>query len=230
MRAAFVTEPSAADPVAAIRVGDLDPPAAPDGWIRVDVRAGALNMHDLWTLRGVTPRPHAGPHVLGSDAAGVAGGRDVVVYPVLPAAGVPTVPSAFFAPGQPVRIPPGEVVVKPSVGAGSVGALRFSNSLQARAHAEALQAAGRTALVQPYDARVGDGETALVFLGGQQSHAFTKGPILPSPGERPVFDESGTYAEEQLRPADPDFELWDVGHAALAAAAGHLGLASSDLL
>ncbi|ABM13532.1 ATP-grasp domain-containing protein [Mycolicibacterium vanbaalenii] len=148
----------------------------------------------------------------------------------LAAAGVPTVPSAFFAPGQPVRIPAGEVVVKPSVGAGSVGALRFSDSLQARAHAEALQDAGRTALVQPYDARVGAGETALVFLGGQQSHAFTKGPMLPSPGERPVFDESGTYAEEQLRPADPDFELWDVGHAALAAAAGHLGLASSDLL
>ena len=44
MRAAFVTEPSAADPVAAIRVGDLDVPAVPDGWVRVDVRAGALNI------------------------------------------------------------------------------------------------------------------------------------------------------------------------------------------
>ena len=58
-------------------------------------------------------------------------------------------------------------------------------------------------LVQPYDDRVEDGETALVFLGGRQSHAFTKGPILPPPGRRPVFDESGTYAEESLTPADP---------------------------
>ena len=41
---------------------------------------------------------------------------------------------------------------------------------------------GSTVLVQPYDSRVEDGETALVFLGGEQSHAFTKGPILPPPG------------------------------------------------
>ena len=52
----------------------------------------------------------------------------------------------------------------------------------ARRHVAELQAEGRTVLVQPYDARVEDGETALVFLGGRQSHAFTKGPILPPPG------------------------------------------------
>lgn len=148
----------------------------------------------------------------------------------LAAAGVPTVPSAFFAPGQCVRIPDGEVVVKPSVGAGSVAALRFSDSERARAHAEALQAAGRTALVQPYDPRISDGETALVFLGGQQSHAFTKGPILPPPGAAPVFDESGTYAEERLAPTEPDFELWDVGYAALAAAAARMSIESTELL
>ena len=66
--------------------------------------------------------------------------------------------------------------------------------IAARAHAAALQAEGRTVLVQPYDPRIEDGETALVFLGGRQSHAFTKGPILPPPGQAPVFDESGTYA------------------------------------
>ena len=75
-----------------------------------------------------------------------------------------------------------------------------------------------------------DGETALVFLRGEQSHAFTKGALLPPPGESPVFDESGTYAEESLRPAEPDFEIWDVGHAALAAAAGHLDITPADLL
>ena len=151
-------------------------------------------------------------------------------------AGVPTVPSAFLAPGQQFDIPggffgaAGEVVVKPAVGAGSVGALRFSDTAEASAHAQTLQAAGQTVLVQPYDPRVGDGETALVFLSGQASHAFTKGPILPPPGGAPVFDESGTYAEERLTPAEPDFELWDLGRAALSAAASRLGIAATDLL
>jgi hypothetical protein len=145
-------------------------------------------------------------------------------------AGVPVIPSQFIAPGERMRIPSGETVIKPAVGAGSVGAQRFSDDDDARRHIAALHDAGRTALVQPYDPRVEDGETALVFLGGRQSHAFTKGPILPSPGSKPTFDESGTYAEESLTPADPDFELWDVGHAALAAAAARLGIDVVDLL
>lgn len=146
-------------------------------------------------------------------------------------AGVPTVPSRFFAPGERVRVPGhGEVVVKPAIGAGSVGTLRFSDSAAALRHAEALQAEGRTVLVQPYDERIEAGETALVFLGGRQSHAFTKGPILPPPGEAPVFDASGTYAEETLTPAEPDFELWDIGHATLTAAAAHLKIDVAELL
>lgn len=148
----------------------------------------------------------------------------------LAAAGVATVPSAFFAPGETVAIPQGEVVVKPAVGAGSVGAMRFRDADAAYAHAVALQADGRTALVQPYDARVADGETALVFLRGEPSHAFTKGPMLPGPGQGPTLDPSGTYAEERLQLADPDDELWEVGHAALAAAAAHLGIRVTDLL
>ncbi|AEV75789.1 glutathione synthase/ribosomal protein S6 modification enzyme (glutaminyl transferase) [Mycolicibacterium rhodesiae NBB3] len=145
-------------------------------------------------------------------------------------AGVPIVPSQFIAPGERARVPDGEVVVKPAVGAGSVGAQRFTDSDAAGRHVLALHADGRTALIQPYDRRVEQGETALVFLGGRQSHAFTKGPILPSPGNRPAFDDSGTYAEESLAPADPDFELWDIGHAALAAAAAHLGIDVAELL
>ncbi|WP_006244784.1 ATP-grasp domain-containing protein [Mycolicibacterium tusciae] len=148
----------------------------------------------------------------------------------LAAAGVPVVPSWFFAPGEPVVLPSGELVVKPAVGAGSVGAQRFSDSDDACAHVAALHSDGRTALVQPYDERVEDGETALVFVGGRSSHAFTKGPILPPPGSRPAFDDSGTYAEESLTPADPDFELWDLGHAALVAAASHLGIEVAELL
>jgi hypothetical protein len=169
------------------------------------------------------------PHLLNAPAV-VAWNTDKRYLADLAAAGVATVPSRFFSPGEKLRLPKGEVVVKPTVGAGSVGALRFSDADAAREHATVLHDQGRTVLVQPYDPRVEDGETALVFLHGQQSHAFTKGPILPPPGQLPVFDESGTYAEESLTPADPDFELWDVGHAALAAAAAHLDMDPSELL
>lgn len=169
------------------------------------------------------------PRLLNAPAV-VAWNTDKRYLADLAAAGVPTVPSAFFAPGERVRIPDGEVVVKPAVGAGSVDALRFSDPTGAVAHAAALHASGQTVLVQPYDPRVMDGETALVFLRGEPSHAFTKGPILPPPGETPVLDESGTYAEECLRAAEPDFELWDVGHAALAAAAARLDIGTEELL
>lgn len=169
------------------------------------------------------------PNVLNAPAV-VEWNTDKRYLSDLAAAGVPTVPSRFFAPGEQVRLPTGELVVKPAVGAGSVGAQRFTDEEAARAHAAELQAQRRTVLVQPYDERIADGETALVFIAGRQSHAFTKGPILPPPGNTPAFDESGTYAAESLRPADPDFEVWDVGHAALAAAAAHLGIAAEEFL
>ncbi|WP_432906682.1 zinc-binding dehydrogenase [Micromonospora matsumotoense] len=122
MRAAHVLTPCADDPVGALRVGDLDAPAAPPGWVDVDVRAGALNMHDLWTLRGVGTAPHDGPRVIGSDAAGVAGGRDVIVYPVLPTApNGRTVPHATLLPdvgygvlAERIVVPAAHLVPKPA--------------------------------------------------------------------------------------------------------------------
>jgi hypothetical protein len=127
--------------------------------------------------------------------------------------GVPTVPSAVFGPGERVRLPSaGQVVVKPSVGAEAVDAQRFTNSDAALAHAAAMQGQGRSVLVQPYDERVERaGETALVFLGGKPSHAFTR-------------------AAKALTPAEPDFEIWDVGFAALAAGAEHLNMSAHDFL
>lgn len=85
-------------------------------------------------------------------------------------------------------------------------------------------------LVQPYDPRVEAGETALVFLAGEQSHGFVKGPILPPQGRQPRFDASGTYAEETLTPADPDIAVWEIGHDTLDAAAAHLGVPRSEFL
>ena len=88
-----------------------------------------------------------------------------------------------------------------------------------RVKLRAVDGTGSAVLVQPYNPKVIDGETAMVFLGGAESHAFIKGPMLPEPGGALEFDPSGTYATEKLAPADPEPELWEVGYSALAAAA-----------
>ena len=72
------------DPLAGLAVGDHPDPDPPPGWEVVEVRAAALNHHDLWALRGVALDADRVPMVLGSDAAGVtADGREVVVHAVV---------------------------------------------------------------------------------------------------------------------------------------------------
>jgi NADPH:quinone reductase-like Zn-dependent oxidoreductase len=56
----------------------------PDGWTTVEVKAAALNHHDLWSLRGVGLKEASLPMVLGCDAAGLDGdGNEVVVHAVV---------------------------------------------------------------------------------------------------------------------------------------------------
>ena len=75
---------NADDPLSGLMVGQLDPPAAPSGWVSVDVRAASLNHHDLWSLRGVGLPADRLPMILGCDAAGVdADGNEVVVHSVV---------------------------------------------------------------------------------------------------------------------------------------------------
>ncbi|MBI3227442.1 MAG: hypothetical protein HYZ39_20550 [Mycolicibacterium cosmeticum] len=148
----------------------------------------------------------------------------------LRADGVPIVPTGYFGVDDDIVVPAGEVVVKPAVGAGSAGAQRFTDAAAALAHARSLQAQGRAVLVQPYDSRVAAGETALVFLNGEPSHAFTKGPMLPPPGNAPVFEETCTFAAETLSAADPDEALWDIGHDAVVSVARRFGFTRDELL
>lgn len=69
-----------------------------------------------------------------------------------------------------------------------------------------LQSAGvPTRLGKPRSQPVG--QTALIFFGGEPSHAFT-----------------GTGSTE------PEFELWDLGYAAIAAAAERVGIDATELL
>jgi len=82
--AAYAARFSPDKPLGALEVGEQPPPDARESWSVVDVRAAALNHHDVWTLRGVGLKADALPMILGTDAAGVtADGREVVVHGVI---------------------------------------------------------------------------------------------------------------------------------------------------
>ncbi|MGQ0842436.1 zinc-binding dehydrogenase [Actinokineospora sp.] len=84
MFAVYAAEPSPDDPLAALTVGERPDPTAPDGWVAVTVKAASLNMHDLWTLRGVGIKAEQFPMILGCDGAGVlADGSEVVLHSVV---------------------------------------------------------------------------------------------------------------------------------------------------
>lgn len=84
MFAVYATEPNRDDPLASLVVGERPAPEVPDGWVEVSVRAASLNMHDLWTLRGVGIKQESFPMILGCDGAGVlADGTEVVLHSVV---------------------------------------------------------------------------------------------------------------------------------------------------
>jgi len=119
-----------------------------------------------------------------------------------------TVPRAvsttFVAPGDGWDPPGGEFVVKPTVSAGSRDTARYGpgEEASAREHVTALQAAGRTVMVQPYLGAVdAHGETALLFFDGEYSHSIRKGQML-QPGQPPTGEV--IYLEEQISARDPD--------------------------
>lgn len=144
-------------------------------------------------------------------------------------AGVDVVPTALAAPGETPAWPEHDFVVKPSVGAGSRGAARFTGAGHdaATRHLRALHDDGYTAVVQPYQRAVdGEGEIALVFFGGHYSHAFTKGPMLSGAD----LHESGLFVTEKLAAAAPAGPWRALAEDTLDAAAAHLGLHRTDLL
>lgn len=140
-------------------------------------------------------------------------------------AAVPVVPTHFVEPGSraPVELDRflaepgyGEFVVKPAIGAGSRDAARYRRGDRERAgaHLQALLDAGRSAMLQPYLARVDEhGETAAIYLGGHYSHAVRKGPLLRV-GDALV---AGLFAPEQVTSRVADAGELRVAEAALAA-------------
>lgn len=88
MLAATAVSQSADDPLSGLEVGERPDPQAPDGWVVVDVKASALNHHDVWSLRGVGLPADRLPMVLGCDGAGIdPDGREVLIHAVIPSPG-----------------------------------------------------------------------------------------------------------------------------------------------
>ena len=88
MFAVYAKEPNADSPLDSLVVGERPEPEVPDGWVRVQVKAASLNMHDLWTLRGVGIKPEQFPMILGCDGAGTLDdGTEVVLHSVINAPG-----------------------------------------------------------------------------------------------------------------------------------------------
>lgn len=84
MFAVYATAPNADSPLDSLTVGQRPEPEAPEGWVAVTVTAASLNMHDLWTLRGVGIKPDRFPMILGCDGAGtLADGSAVVLHSVI---------------------------------------------------------------------------------------------------------------------------------------------------
>lgn len=164
------------------------------------------------------------PHVE-NPAAVVHWNTDKVYLRDLATAGVPTVETAVAEPGVPLAAVDREIVVKPSVGAGSRGVGRFTpdRAAAAQEHVDHLHAAGRTVLVQPYlDAVDHAGETALVYVDGGFSHAIRKGPMLPVGTAHPV-DGWELFVEERIEAREPGPADLAVGEAALGAVRDRFG-------
>jgi NADPH:quinone reductase-like Zn-dependent oxidoreductase len=82
--AAYAARLDPEDPLSALEVGEVPEPDVPEGWALVEVRAAALNHHDLWSLKGVGLPAERLPMILGCDAAGVdAEGNAVIVHAIV---------------------------------------------------------------------------------------------------------------------------------------------------
>lgn len=145
----------------------------------------------------------------------------------LAGAGLPIVPTDWYEPGDQVLPPSGEVVVKPTVSAGARDTQRHPDPAAAVAHAEALLAAGRAVMVQPYLQAVdATGETGLVWMCNQLSHAFGKSALLAA-GAGATAD---LFAAEEIAARDPSAAERDTAERVLDSLAALSPVAREDLL
>jgi glutathione synthase/RimK-type ligase-like ATP-grasp enzyme len=137
----------------------------------------------------------------------------------LASVGVPVIPTCWFPASQPVGRATfdtaleeagwTEVVVKPTVSAGARNTIRTAEPQEALAHANRLTASGRDVMVQPYVETVeSEGETSLLYFGGEFSHAVRRGPMLVP---------EATHSRWQVNPRFPTTDQLTLAEQVLAA-------------
>ncbi|MEW9547807.1 RimK family alpha-L-glutamate ligase [Nonomuraea sp. NPDC050783] len=115
---------------------------------------------------------------------------------------LPSVPTHWSSRGLPDWA---EYVVKPAVSAGARDTTRTRDRAEAAALAAALEAGGRTPMIQPYLDMVEDeGETSLLYFNRRLSHAVRRTPMLAT-GATPGDNDKAqvrTPAEDQVELAE----------------------------
>ena len=121
-----------------------------------------------------------------------------------------------------------QFVVKPTVSAGSRDTVRYHAGDLAAAETQAreLLAAGRPVMVQPYQYAVdAEGETALIYFGGEFSHAINKGPLLVAGRGA----HGALFAEERITAVEPTAAQLALGSSCLAGVMAAIGRAGDSL-
>lgn len=126
----------------------------------------------------------------------------------------------------------GDYVIKPTISAGAQDTIRYrESSAQARGnailHVRDLLRDGRHVMVQRYLSRVDTvGETCLIYVAGQFSHAVRKDAML----RRDVVPAKGLYQREVMTATEATPDQMALAEATMDAAAAVLGIERSTLL
>jgi glutathione synthase/RimK-type ligase-like ATP-grasp enzyme len=173
----------------------------------------------------------AGVPRLANAAEIVAWNTDKRYLTDLATAGVPIVPTEWIGESDVWQLPDGgEWVIKPAVSAGSrdTGRYRLDDAEHrqlATGHVARLQATGRLVMVQPYLPMVDThGETALLYLDGEFSHAIRKGPMLRGPD----MGVEGLFQPEAITAREPTPAEHTVAAKALAALPDAVAMAARE--
>ena len=145
--------------------------------------------------------------------------------------GLAVVETIYVEPGDEPPPIAGEVVVKPTISAGARDTGRFGlgRSDDALALIAAIQAQGKTAMVQPFQPSVDThGETACVFFRGEFSHALRKRAVLRPDEVAPVRDDpvgaaEVMYSPDLVGPGEADEEELALAHDVLNAVERRFG-------
>jgi hypothetical protein len=216
--------------------------------VRWDDAAADWARYDLAVIRSpwdYTPRrdafvawAHAVPS-LANPADIIEWNSDKVYLRDLVAAGVAVTPTDFVTPAGPWTPPSaGDWVVKPTISVAAQDSGRYRLPEQADlavAHVRRLQAAGRTAMIQPYLTAVDTaGETSVLCTPdahGQltYSHAIRKGALLTGPDTGKPHEEYTEEIEPRV-PSAAELALTATALAAVPGGAGRLLYARVDMI